>query len=106
MQGEFTYRCSKCTGTERLSHHHWYPVVHYGERKGGIQIVLCRKCHSRIEDLYMAVESFIGNVPFGTRFRLDRSNYDRILQNFLRQENIIYVDVGADSRSRSTSMVV
>jgi hypothetical protein len=84
-------RCSKCEETDRLTGHHKYPVVHFGEKKEGLQIILCVKCHRRIEDVYQAVESFIGNVPFGTRFRLDRSNYDRIVQNFLKNEKIIYL---------------
>jgi len=84
-------KCSKCTTIERLTEHHQYPVCHFGHRRDGLKIVLCRECHRRIEERILAVESFIGNVTYGTRYKLDRSDYDRITRLFLRNQPIIYL---------------
>lgn len=86
-------KCSRCFATEKLTKHHQYPVVHFGMKKGGLQLCLCRDCHRRIEDIILAVESHLGNLPFGTRYKLDKSDYDRIVHNFIFGRKIIYVAV-------------
>ena len=86
-------KCSKCESTERLTRHHKYPVCHYQNKRNGIQIVLCNSCHCKIEMIIASVESYVGDVPFGTRFKLDRGCYDRITKHYLKQSQIVYVAV-------------
>lgn len=86
-------KCSKCGTRDRLTQHHLYPVCHFGNRRGGIKVCLCNYCHCKIEMIILSVESYVGDVKFGTRFRLERRDYDKITRHFLREEKIIYVAV-------------
>lgn len=86
-------KCSKCETTYHLTSHHQYPCCHYGEKIEGLKIRLCHSCHCKIEMIIASVESYVGDVQFGTRFKLERSCYDRITRHFLRQAKIIYVAV-------------
>lgn len=86
-------KCSKCGTNDRLTNHHLYPVVHYGNKRCGIKICLCNYCHCKIEMIILSVESYVGDVPFGTRYRLERSDYDKITRHYLKKSTIIYVAV-------------
>lgn len=86
-------KCSRCYSTDKLTKHHQYPVVHFGHKKDGLMLCLCQECHRKIENNILAVESHLGNLPFGVRYKLDRSDYDRITHNFLFGRQIIYVAV-------------
>ena len=84
-------KCSKCGSTEKLTEHHIHPVVFYGRKNNNLKICLCQYHHSKLEDAILAVESFIGNTTIGTRFKLERVDYEKILQSFLRDAKIVYV---------------
>lgn len=88
-------RCTKCNTTEHITSHHLHPVTFYGGKKTGIKVCLCSQCHKKVEYIILSVESFVGNTPFGTRFKLEREAYERILRNFIRNRPIIYVEVSA-----------
>jgi hypothetical protein len=88
-------RCSKCSSNIRLEKHHWYPRVHYAGKRTGLQIWLCHDCHCRIENIILSVESYIGDVKFGTRYPLQKTCYDKITRNFIKSSNIIYVELSA-----------
>lgn len=83
--------CSKCNTTDRITQHHIYPVCHYGNKRCGLKIYLCEHHHREIESRISVVESTLGNVSFGTRFKLDRELYDRITRHYLKTSKIIYV---------------
>lgn len=86
-------KCSKCSTNECMTRHHQYPVCHFGGKREGLKISLCHSCHCKIEMIIASVESYVGDVPFGTRFKLERSCYDRITRHFLKKAKIIYVAV-------------
>ena len=86
-------KCSKCGSTDRLTDHHIYPVCHFGGKHTGIKVKLCVDCHRKIEDNILAVEAHLGNRWFGNRYKLSKSDYERILHNFIRDRTIIYVSV-------------
>lgn len=86
-------KCSKCGSTDRLTDHHIYPVCHFGGKHTGIKVKLCVDCHRKIEDNILAVEAHLGNRWFGNRYKLSKSDYERILHNFIRDRTIIYVGV-------------
>lgn len=84
-------KCSKCQSTAFLTEHHTHPVVWYGRKNNQIKVCLCRLCHDKLEANILAVESYEGNVKYGTRFKLERRNYEKILYNFLGDNKIVYV---------------
>lgn len=86
-------KCNKCDSTKNLTDHHVYPVCHFGRKRDGLKIKLCCHCHRRIEDYILSIESHLGNVPFGRRYRLDKSDYERTIHNFLHNRTIVYVGV-------------
>lgn len=70
-------KCKKCgefcSHTER---HHVFPAVWYSRGKRNMLTVpLCHKCHAKVEQYILAVESFMGEVPFGTRYHMAREHY-------------------------------
>ena len=82
--------CSKCNEKFRLEEHHFLPRVHYGKGiKNPHTITLCRFCHTKIETILMAVESFKGNVEFGNRFKLSKDDYMRIHRLWLRESKFL-----------------
>lgn len=85
--------CSRCGTSDRLTEHHIYPVCHFGHKHDGLKVKLCVSCHRRFEDCLLGIESHIGNIPFGKRYKLDKSDYERALRNFLHNRTIIYVAV-------------
>ena len=86
-------KCSKCGSKERLTDHHVYPVCHFAHKRDGLKIKLCVYCHRRIEDYILAIESHLGNVRYGERYKLDKSDYERTIHNFLHNRTIVYVGV-------------
>ena len=62
--------CPKCTKAKKPTNHHVWPKRFFGG--GGPILQLCRECHDDIEELIPAVT------------KLDKSDYERIAQDFLR----------------------
>lgn len=84
-------KCTKCETESCLTEHHCHPVIWYGRKSNQLKVCLCRLCHDKLEANILAVESYVGNVKYGTRFKLERKSYEKILQNFLGDKKIIYV---------------
>ena len=83
-------KCSKCLTDSRITEHHIHPIVFYGRKNNTLKVCLCRECHNRIEYNILSVESYIGNIGFGKRFKLEKKQYEKILRNFLGDRTIIY----------------
>lgn len=83
--------CSKCGCTDCLTEHHIHPVTFYGRKNNQLKVCLCRKHHDQLEQNILAVESFIGNVPFGRRFKLHKGSYEKILEAYIHHSTIIHV---------------
>lgn len=83
--------CSKCNTTDRITQHHIYPVCHFGNKRCGLKVYLCQAHHREIENRIAVVESTVGNVPFGIRYKLEKDYYDRILRHYLKTSKIVYV---------------
>lgn len=82
--------CSKCGESRPIQRHHFYPQVHFGTGvRNPHTIGLCESCHIRIETIILSVESFVGDVKFGSRFRMDREHYERIHRHWLRNAKVI-----------------
>lgn len=89
--------CSKCATEYANTKHHVIPrCVVRSKRKNTYTVVLCRTCHDSIEDNILAVESFVGNVAYGTRYALEHKHYHSILKNFLANSKIVYVEMQKD----------
>ena len=86
-------RCSKCQTRDRLEKHHVYPVCHFGGKRDGLKICLCRFCHMKIEFILLSVESYVGDVQFGTRFKLTTQDYDKITRHYIKDSKIVYLTV-------------
>ena len=85
-------RCSKCEGETRLEEHHFYPKVHYGNgHRNPHTITLCHECHIKIETIILSVESFIGYLKFGQRYKMDKESYNRIHRNWLKESKLLYL---------------
>lgn len=84
-------QCSKCGTDKNLTEHHIHPVRYFGRKKNQLKICLCRDCHDQIETIIRGVESFIGNVPFGTHFQLYKSSYEKIAESYLHHSTLIYL---------------
>lgn len=78
--------CQHCGATSGIEDHHINPKCHFGRRNNGKTAPFCRRCHDRLEDLIMSVESFIGNVKFGNRFKLHPNDYEKIVFNFSKRK--------------------
>lgn len=61
------------------------------EKKNGLKIIICRKCHDKLESNILAVESFVGNVAYGTRYKLYKESYEKILNKFVNSTKLNYV---------------
>ena len=86
-------KCSKCGTSHQATQHHIYPVCHFGNKRTGLKICLCQTHHREIETRILAVESTVGNVSYGTRFKLEPTYYERIARHYLKTSNIIYMAV-------------
>ncbi len=75
--------CFKCRSKENLTEHHVIPKTHKKDGGDIDKIILCRKCHDKMEAYILAIESFIGGISFGKRFRLPFRDYYIALTNFL-----------------------
>lgn len=40
----------------------------------------------------MSVEAYVGNTQFGTRYKLEPKDYEKITRMYLRDSNIIYLN--------------
>ncbi len=79
--------CSKCESTNKIEQHHFHPRCHFKGSKATID--LCHDHHLKIETIILAVESFVGGVPFGTRYKLTTEQYNKIHRHWLRDAKII-----------------
>jgi len=85
-------KCSKCSSQKELEEHHYLPQVHYGSgTRKPHTITLCHQCHLKIEIILEAVESYKGNVRFGTRHKLYKEEYVRIHRNWLSDSSLITI---------------
>jgi hypothetical protein len=75
--------CLKCNTGEKIQKHHVFPKFHFGYRNNWHTVPLCDKCHRKIEANIASVESYVGNTKYGQRFKLEKSEYERILLNFV-----------------------
>lgn len=86
-------KCAKC-GREggngvTLSFHHLYPKCHFGNKDVDEGICLCKeKCHPLVETLIQGAEMLVGNVRMGERYKLSKSDYERLNKNFLRVSHL------------------
>lgn len=83
-------RCGRGSDEAELTLHHQNPVCHYGRKTNQLKICLCVKCHAKIETYILSVESHLGNIPYGRRYKLTKSDYERIAKNFLYGRQIVY----------------
>jgi hypothetical protein len=83
-------KCSKCESDSHLTDHHIHPVVFFQRKNNNLKVCLCRLCHDKLEFNILSVESYVGNTKFGVRHKLERSDYEKILRNFLGNQTIIY----------------
>jgi predicted restriction endonuclease len=89
-------KCAKCGRGVRdgitLSFHHVYPKIFFGNKDVDEGVCLCKeKCHLKIEILIQGAEMLVGNVLMGERYKLSKSDYERITKNFLRTNHIPWV---------------
>ncbi len=89
---DFCLKCN-CRDENKLTWHHVIPKVHLKDENCKVDLVtLCRECHDKMEFYILSVESFIGKVSFGKRFKLRSTGYYIALINFLgieRSANMI-----------------
>jgi hypothetical protein len=79
--------CIHCGETENLTKHHIHPIKWFGSRRTNKwTMCLCEKCHHTIELGILFLESQIGNVKFGTRFKLPAKEYENIAKRFTRKK--------------------
>ena len=82
--------CSKCGEDKPQTLHHPYPQTHFGKgQRNPLTIGLCQQCHTNIENIVLAVESYMGDVPFGQRYELSKRCYNKIHRQWLRNAKII-----------------
>lgn len=84
-------KCSRCDSKEKLTLHHQNPVTHYGRKGNRLKVCLCRDCHDMLESQIKAVEDFVRGHSTPYRYKLEKEDYQTILQNFLGDKKIIYV---------------
>lgn len=86
-------KCSKCGSAHRLEDHHVHPKVFFGRgRDNKYTVKLCHDCHCTLEQHILMIEAFVYRQPYGQRYRLEESDYERILRNFVRKSEIIYLE--------------
>ena len=74
--------CDKCGTDQQLTRHHLIPVYFRGRKNNLNRIILCRKCHDKIETIILGVEAFVGRREFGKRYKLHDESYYRIAESF------------------------
>lgn len=78
--------CQRC-GDNRVTQHHVHPLCHFGTRRTNQHTIpLCEKHHREIEIIILAVESRIGGVKYGQRFKLHASEYENIVRQFQKKK--------------------
>jgi HNH endonuclease len=83
---DFCLKCG-CRDKKKLTWHHVIPKVHLKSENAKADLVtFCRDCHDKMEYYILSVESFIGKVSFGERFKLRSTGYYMALINFLGLE--------------------
>jgi len=79
--------CQHCGETQRLTYHHVHPVVHFGTRRTNKWTVpLCVFCHRTIEIGILFLESRLGGVKYGQRFKLHVSEYEAVVRQFSKKK--------------------
>lgn len=83
---------SFCGTAEQLQDHHVYPKCHYGKGQDNRYTVkLCAVHHRRIENYILGVESFLTGNAYGSRYKLEKEDYEKILRTFLARSRIIHM---------------
>lgn len=80
--------CLHCGSPEKLEEHHVLPRCHFGRRNNRWTVTLCNRCHDNFETGLLFLESHIGNVGFGNRFKLHSSEYEKITKKFLKRKYV------------------
>lgn len=82
-------KCVHCGTTANLSEHHVHPVCHFGTRRTNRwTIPLCISCHRTIEIGILFLESRLGGVKYGQRFKLHSSEYENIVRQFSKKRHL------------------
>lgn len=76
--------CKRCGTKDNLTHHHILPRAFNHSRKNKRTICLCENDHRHLELIILQVESTVGRVKFGNRYKLTNSDYFQIVKNFVK----------------------
>jgi hypothetical protein len=81
--------CQHCgeANEKKLTEHHVHPLCHFGSRRTNRwTVTYCQKCHREIETGILFLESRLGGVGYGTRFKLHSSEYENIVRQFSKKK--------------------
>jgi hypothetical protein len=53
--------------------------------------MLCARHHRKIEDNILAIESYQTEKPYGSRYKLRKEDYEKILRTFLARSRIVHL---------------
>jgi hypothetical protein len=68
-------KCKRCGETRNVTTHHWIPVCHFGRKGNNHKVPLCELHHKQADEYIIVMESVLGNVPYGTRVKLEHADY-------------------------------
>lgn len=81
--------CIHCGTDKNITQHHCHPLKWFGTRRTNRWTVpLCEKCHQTLEIGILFLESQLGGVKYGTRFKLPAYEYENIVKRFTRPKYV------------------
>lgn len=79
-------QCQRCGTTDDITMHHVQPLKWFGSKRTNRWTVpYCEKHHKELEVGILFLESRLGGVKYGTRFKLHISEYENIVNQYSKK---------------------